>query len=128
MSKRENWVWMPHPGHFIASYNCHFILNTYVGGYIVSTVGEYVSESAKSRGDYDTLGGDRLYETMVFKARREADPEWQCCPWQAIVTGGELDFAGYTDGVEAYKGHLKLCKKWATPPPKQKPTKGDKDG
>lgn len=37
---KEDWVWMPHPGHFICSNDCRYKLNTYVNGYIVSTVGE----------------------------------------------------------------------------------------
>lgn len=36
--KEENWVWMPHGGHFILGHMCRFRLNTYVGKYIVSTV------------------------------------------------------------------------------------------
>ena len=31
---------MPHAGHFILGRECQFRLNTYVGKYIVSTVGE----------------------------------------------------------------------------------------
>jgi len=38
--KKENWIWMPHPAHFIAGDKCRFKLATYVGKYIVSTVGE----------------------------------------------------------------------------------------
>ena len=38
--KKENWVWMPHCGHFICGDKCRFHLNTYVGNYIVSTIGE----------------------------------------------------------------------------------------
>jgi hypothetical protein len=39
MSKHK-WIWMPHAGHFCASHRCRFHLNTYVNGYIISTVGE----------------------------------------------------------------------------------------
>lgn len=44
--KKEDWIWMPHPAHFICSDHCRFVLATYVGGYIVSTVGEHVPDSA----------------------------------------------------------------------------------
>lgn len=40
MSK-EKWIWMGHPGHLCIASQCQFRLNTYVNGYIVSTVGEY---------------------------------------------------------------------------------------
>lgn len=48
MSK-ENWIWMPHAGHYICSAYCRFKLNTYVNGYIISTVGEHFPDSAIRR-------------------------------------------------------------------------------
>jgi hypothetical protein len=39
-----NWVWMRHPAHFIGAGDCQFFLATYVGTYIVSTVGERLSD------------------------------------------------------------------------------------
>lgn len=132
--KQENWIWMPHPGHFICSFWCRFHLNTYVGNYIVSTVGEYLPDEgcreilAKSRGitlegrgdarlydylkkiDYEKLGFERKYETMVFIAKEnKKDP---CCPWR-METGRERDFAGYNTPEDAQKGHMAMCKKWA---------------
>lgn len=135
---KSKWVWMPHPGHFICCMSCQFILNTYVGKYIVSTVGEYWAERAVReihaetydkewlvenkhlRGDnfdraymekfgYQTVGYDRLYETMVFKAKKS---KYECCPWEQ-VGGKDIDFAGYNDAGDAYKGHLKMCEKWS---------------
>lgn len=135
----NKWVWMPHPAHFICAKDCKFHLATYVGKYIVSTVGEYWPDSKvreifadvrgkkiKGNGDdwdrdyikqmgqngFTEIGANRLYETMVFKAVKAK--EKSCCPYRIIVEGGELDFAGYNDPLEAYKGHLKLCKKWST--------------
>ncbi len=37
----KDWIWMPHAGHLCVGDRCKFHLNTYVNGYIVSTVGEY---------------------------------------------------------------------------------------
>jgi len=131
--KKENWIWMPHAGHLIVGNDCRFVLNTYVGGYIVSTVGEYLpdfpvreifAESKKitleGRGDarradymkkigYEEIGCDRLYETMVFKAMKTKDG---CCPWR-IASGENQDMEGYNDPEEARKGHLKMCNKWS---------------
>lgn len=133
--KKENWVWMPHAGHFICGNDCRFHLFTYVGGYVVSTVGELFPDEStreiyvKSRGivlegkgdaratdflvkhGYVEIGVGRTYETMVFKAKR-APKDRQCCPWQ-MTSGSNLDFLGYNDPAAALKGHMKLCRKWA---------------
>ena len=135
--KKENWVWMPHAGHFILGDECRFHLATYVGKYIVSTVGElwndqairrihakihnpvWYSEKSQLRGDYfdsayfkefgyEELGIGRTYETMVFKAKKSKN---KCCPYEII--SGEMDSDGYTDAGKAYKGHLRMCNKWS---------------
>ena len=125
--KKADWVWMPHPGHLVVSRDCKFHLNTYVGGYIVSTVGEYLPDSqvreilAKSRGielsgrwlkknDWEEIGSGRKYETMVFPAKIAED---KCCPFFAY-DWSTLDFDGYNDAGEAFAGHQKMCKKWAS--------------
>lgn len=98
---KEKWLWMPHAGHLIVGNDCRFHLNTKVGKYIVSTVGEYNPDqvvkrihaeihnkqwylaNAHLKGDYfdvayqkefgyDEIGAGRKYETMVFKARKAA--------------------------------------------------------
>ena len=107
--KKENWIWMPHAGHLIVGSYCQFKLNTYVGGYIVSTVGEYKSSRSKEGDDFETIGCDRIYETMVFRAVKS---ENECCPYE-MESPGEIDFAGYNDAEKAMKGHYKFCKKWA---------------
>ena len=133
---RSKWVWMPHAGHFICSNECQFHLNTYVGGFIVSTVGEYFPSDdvreilAKSRGvvltgkgdhrraqymkkiGFEEIGFQRKYETMVFRAERSSD---SCCPFR-VADFSELDSRGYNDPGEALAGHMELCEKWATEP------------
>ena len=134
----NKWVWMPHAGHLIVGSNCQFHLNTKVGKYIVSTVGEYwpdrqvreihakvhdpmwlVENKSRLGDDFDheyfekfgwmEIGLERTYETMVFKARR--DTQNKCCPWTMV--SGELDMDGYKFADKAYQGHLKMCRKWA---------------
>lgn len=129
---------MPHPAHFICSHMCRFVLATEVGGYIVSTVGEYWPEESSRRihaqvfapkwyaknkdlvGDefdyaymkkfgYQELGPGRSYETMVFRSKKLQE---RCCPYQ-IAGPEERDFEGYTDAASATAGHMRLCKKWA---------------
>jgi hypothetical protein len=136
--KKEKWVYMPHAGHFICGSDCRFHLNTYVGKYIVSTVGEYwpdqqvrrihaevhdpawYAKNMALRGDnfdrvymekfgYEDIGANRKYETMVFKAKRG---DFKCCPWE-MKSGEDIDFDSYNDAGDAYKGHLKMCDKWS---------------
>jgi hypothetical protein len=136
--KPDKWIWMPHPGHFICSYQCRFHLNTCVGKYIVSTVGElwperavreihakihdpkWFAENNHLLGDYfdraymkkfgyEDIGCSRKYETMVFEA---ITSDHKCCPYDADVKK-DLDMLPYNTAEDAYKGHLKLCKKWS---------------
>jgi hypothetical protein len=106
--KKDKWIWMPHAGHFICADRCKFRLNTYVGEYIVSTVGEmYLTLDGEEK--LETVGCDRLYETMVFKAVKSNN---QCCPYR-IVVEKEVDFKGYNKPEDARRGHLELCQKWS---------------
>lgn len=124
---RDQWIWQPHPGHFICADRCKFFLNTYVNGYIISTVGEYLPPAAvrlmlaKARGielreeddyivkvGYENIGCDRKYETMVFEAQHIPD---QCCEWRQ-QTGENIDFCGYNDPISATKGHYLMCEKY----------------
>lgn len=130
---RANWEHMPHAGHLIIGQDCRFHLNTKVGKYIVSTVGEYFPDEgireifAKSRrvklegmGDarradymrkigYEDIGLDRKYETMVFRAQKS---ERDCCPWE-MKSPSNIDMRGYNDPGEARKGHIAMCRKYA---------------
>lgn len=135
--KKDKWVWMPHAGHFILGDKCKFHLSTYVGKYIVSTVGELMGSDSSQhiqaqihnpawyamhkhlQGDsfesayfnkfgYQDIGADRKYETMVFKAKKGQE----CCPW--IQKSGESeDFDSYNTDKEAREGHMKMCNKWS---------------
>lgn len=133
-------VWMPHPGHFVCANDCRFHLNTYVNGYIVSTVGEYWPDSSvrrlhaqlndiviKGEGDdwdrnyfkkfgYEEIGAGRKYETMVFKAVMVKNT---CCPYRANHDK-MFDFSGYNDAEAAYLGHMKMIRKWSKKKTKKK--------
>ena len=104
---KDKWVWMPHAGHLCVGYLCRFKLNTYVGKYIVSTVGEYFP---RGEDKMEILGADKdsFYETMIFQAKKS---EYKCCPYE--ITGDELDCIRYPKANDAYLGHLKECRKWA---------------
>jgi len=133
--------WFGHAAHFILGHRCRFHLATQVGKYLVSTVGELWSERptreiiARSddpkwleanrhllgddfdhayfkRFGYDTVGCDRKYETMVFKAGAPCKSK-DCGCGLPTIDGSEQDFAGYNDAGSATAGHLKLVKKWS---------------
>ncbi len=131
---KENWIWMPHPGHFIGAHDCKFHLNTYLGnGYSVSTIGEYWPDSEvrkiyakcrrieiEGRGDdwdrdymkkigFEDIGFNRKYETMVFPAAKTKDDS--CCSYR-INPSAEMATKGYNDPKAAYEGHMKMCEEW----------------
>jgi len=139
----KGWRWFGHAGHLIVGEWCRFHLTTHVGDYLVSTVGEYwpersvreihaeVQDAAWLRknqvlkGDafdaaymkrfgFATIGSDRVYETMVFRAGKKRCDDPKCkCGLPIPTDWGELDFAGYNNAGTATKGHRKLCRKWA---------------
>lgn len=110
MSDSREWVWMPHAAHLIVSDRCRFHLATYVpSGYLISTVGEYKPAGSGEDDAFETVGCDRLYETMVFPA---TPSEHVCCPWTA-AKWTELECTGYNDPGAAAKGHVAACEKWA---------------
>lgn len=135
MISAADWIWMPHPAHFICARDCRFFLATRVGPYVVSTVGEMIPDApvreiyAQSRGidlvgrgderladymrkiGYEEIGCGRKYETLVFRAKA-ADEKNSCCPWRIDVSS-ELDGRGYNEPHDAYQGHLELCRKWS---------------
>jgi len=143
--KQANWVWMPHVGHFILGHRCRFRLNTYVGGYIVSTVGElwnsqdvrriraeiwditWYEQNKDKMGDefddsymekfgYEEVGFQAKYETMVFRAGKS---DIGCCPYKVLDWDG-VDSAVYQTAEKARKGHYRLCKKWSQKPKAKK--------
>lgn len=140
MTDKSKWIWMPHAGHFIGGNKCRFHLNTYVGGFIVSTVGELWCDSVVRRilaerrapkllelnGDafdaayeeeigFEEIGIHRTYETMVFEAKpmKVEDKAWACCPYQIDLKKGQLDMRGYNTPADAMRGHMEMCEKWA---------------
>lgn len=103
---KSKWIWMPHAGHFIGGNFCQFRLNTWVGKYIVSTVGEL---KFSEKEGIKEIGYQRKYETMVFRARKSRR---KCCPFEINVQK-EVDFMGYETAAKATEGHLLLCEKWS---------------
>jgi hypothetical protein len=104
---QSEWRWLGHKMHFIGESRCSFGLATELQrNIVVSTIGEYRPMGQQSIGDVSL---DAKYETMVFKTtgkRRECG-----CP--IIEDWNELDCNKYNDALDAQKGHVEMCHKWA---------------
>jgi len=137
----EDWEWFGHAAHFICGQWCRFHMATKVGGYLVSTVGEYWPErpsreihakytdaawlvaNQHRKGDdfdyaymkrfgFEEIGYQRKYETFVFKAGKPCSTKGCACGLPAI-DGHELDTLPANDAGAAKRNHLELCRKWA---------------
>ncbi len=107
---KQDWVWMPHPGHFIAAQKCLFKMTTAVNGgkYIVSSVGEYFNENGKQ----EYIGFGRKYETYVFESAKAKPEDANCgCPYRP-ANWREIDSLGANLANECVKNHMELCEKW----------------
>ncbi len=93
---------LPHPGHFCGAFKCGFRRHTHVGDYCVSTVGDYWPRG--DRGERETIGDGRTFETMVFRLLRAADTRHRCCP-RCPSGGVELDMVPYNSEEDAQRGH-----------------------
>lgn len=141
--KKADWVWMPHAGHYILGDKCRFVLNTYVGNYIVSTIGEmwgdqsvrrihasvhddvygttwYKENRLKKGDDFDTAYMKEYgFEDIGAGERKyetmvfEAKESSVGCCPYEMVSGEDQDFRGWANAEEARKGHMELCEKWA---------------
>lgn len=108
---KDEWRWFGSAGHLIVGSDCRFHLATLVGDVLVSTVGDYHPPHDHD-GKPHTIGLERLYETMVFKAGKPCT-EPECLCGMPEIAGCEMDFAGYNTRGHAQRGHLDMCEKWA---------------
>lgn len=74
--------------------------------------GDYFDAAYMQRFGYETVGCDRKYETMVFRAGNPCSRKGCDCGVPEIASD-ELDFAPYNTAGEARDGHMAMCKKWA---------------
>lgn len=56
----SEWVWCGYPGHLVASASCRFHMNTRVGDWRISTVGDYFPSS-----DQKQIGLGTWHETAI---------------------------------------------------------------
>jgi hypothetical protein len=108
--KKSEWKWFGHPGHLCVAQWCRFHLATQVGDILVSTVGDYHRpiHGEQSEEKADTVGLNRLYETMSFKAGKPCRAKGCSCGLPEI-SGNEIYFEGYNTARDAIAGHMKAC-------------------
>jgi hypothetical protein len=109
------WKWYGSAGHFIGGPECRFHLCTEVGGYLVSTVGEYFP-NGRDGHEAKEIGLDRLYETFVFKLKRghaRCDVDDCGCGLPMPDQSLEIDSLPANKAGDATRNHYKLCRKWA---------------
>lgn len=108
---KADWVWMGHGTHFVGRSKCGLRLATYVGSYIVSTVGEYAPGEVWIELNGCGPGDDPMfYETLVWEAV-EAPDDRTCCPYR--IEGNEIERMYYETASEATAGHMAFCEKWS---------------
>lgn len=141
MTPEAEWRWFGCPGHLVVALDCRFHLCTQVGGFLVSTVGEYLPDAPvreilcecrgialDGRGDarladylqkvgFEELGVGRTYETMVFRTTGDVCHHPGCSCGLPTIALDCLDMDGYTTAGAATIGHLKLCQKYAREEP-----------
>lgn len=96
-------------GHFICAHDCQFHIHTHVGGYCVSTVGEYMPPHVEREDEWEDIGYGRKYETMVFRLAGST------CGYgigKHIDDHNELEVVGYNDHDAANEGHEAMCQKY----------------
>lgn len=101
----SEWVWCAYPGHFIASANCRMHLNTRVGNWRISTLGDYwphpIGGDQLRRSE---IGWQRFYETAIVEV--EGDGEHG----DGVVVGDHW-IHGYEgeNPLPAEIGHMEWC-------------------
>lgn len=111
----EKWKWQGWAGHSIGNRPCRFHLNTVIGKYIVSTIGDYPSGDIEAEDPSHSNSG-RLYETMVFKSMYCDNIKCSCKGYVA-EDFAELTSVGYNSLGDANAGHMTMCEKvaeWTT--------------
>lgn len=110
MIPAERWKWFGMPGHLIVGDRCVHHLCTQIGGYLISTIGEYRPEGKKA--GRETIGCDRFFETFVFNVPKKA-ARCDCGCNMPKPDYSEIDSLPANDAATADKNHMILCRKYA---------------
>jgi hypothetical protein len=108
----SEWNWYGMAAHFIGASDCLFHMATEIGGYMISTVGDYrPRECDGSRGDRTSIGFGRDYETFVFKTSGRECGCGCCMPGLDLC---EIDSEPANDPATARINHMAMCEKYAS--------------
>lgn len=116
MIPESKWRWFGHAGHLVVGNDCRFHLWTKIGGYIISTVGDYRPKHKNGDGDMEPIGAgkDSFFETYVFAAGKN---DMCGCPYPKYW--GEIDGVRYATHEAANAGHVAYCRKYAKKRPRK---------
>lgn len=106
MTSRAGWKWYGYAGHLCVGKRCAFHLATRIGGFLISTVGDYYPPNS-SRRETIGCGTDDFFETFVFHCQgddKNGNP---------IIDPSEIDGERYADSNAAENGHYRYCEKYA---------------
>ena len=96
-------------GHFICAHRCRFRLNTLIEygdiRIVVSTVGGM--EHPLKEGKFDTIGLNRHYETMAFRAKFDGT-FWDADVQRQVYFDSEWAYPNLEDELAANDGHYKV--------------------
>jgi len=108
----ETWRWCGHAHHFIGSNRCRYHLATWVGDYLVSTVGDYHPDGETEPMSLGLEPG-LFFETMVFPAHLVEDlGRDDNCHGYKVSSWSEVDRWHYQSAEAANEGHLRACFTW----------------
>jgi len=99
-------------GHLIVAAKCHWRRHTQVGGYRVSTVGDYHPDRD---GERECVGGsdNAYFETMVFETENALDGGNEGCGCRVVKDWSGIDCERYATAGEAQAGHERYVAKYS---------------
>lgn len=111
---QSDWIWSGFAGHYICAKDCRFRMTTYVGDFLISTVGQMW------RGDEMVeVGWNRKFETYVFNLGDGVCSAEECnCGLREPKDFMEIDSLPANDAKTARENHMTLCHKYAGMEPK----------
>lgn len=105
---QNEWKWYGYAGHFSGGSACAYHLCTRIGGFLISTLGDYRPPSRGGKRQLLGLANDSWFETFVFHCEGEdenGDP--------IVPSFNEIDSRRYGTSIEAERGHYEFCQKYA---------------
>jgi len=116
----NKWEWFGYGAHLCVGPWCRFHMATLVGGYMVSTVGDYRPPHASEKDcpAMREIGCNRMFETFVFRASPSKATRCKIvdclCQMPALESFSEIYSLAANTAGDATKNHRKACELAAT--------------